>query len=67
MKEAFLKEYKKKYPPQRPNADAMRAQSEDKYMPPHRYSDHLDHHRNFFAAVRSRKPVVEEEELEFAV
>jgi predicted dehydrogenase len=60
IQEAFLKEYRKKYPEQRPNADAMRPQGEDRYLPPRRYSDHLDHHRVFQAAVRSRKPVTED-------
>ena len=60
VQEQFLKEYREKYPPSRPTADAMRPIGEDKYMPPRGYSDHLDHHRNFFAAVRSRKPVVED-------
>jgi len=60
VQEAFLKEYYKQYPPQVPKADSMRPLQEDKYLPPHGYSDHLDHHRNFIAAVRSRKPVVED-------
>ncbi|HUE24197.1 MAG TPA: Gfo/Idh/MocA family oxidoreductase [Bryobacteraceae bacterium] len=60
VQEAFLKEYHAKYPPRTPNADSMRPNVEDKYQPPHGYSDHLDHHRNFIAAVRSRKPVVED-------
>ena len=38
----------------------MRPNVEDKFQPPRGYSDHLDHHRNFIAAVRSRKPVVED-------
>jgi predicted dehydrogenase len=56
----FLAEYRKKYPLQPPNADSMRPLREEKYLPPRGYSDHLDHHRNFIAAVRSRKPVVED-------
>ena len=60
VQEAFLKEYHKKYPPQTPNADSMRPNVEDKYSAPRGYSDHLDHHRNFIASVRSRKPVVED-------
>ncbi len=56
----FLKEYNEKYPKQTPNADAMRPQTEEKFMPPQGYSDHLDHHRNFIEAVRTRKPVVED-------
>jgi predicted dehydrogenase len=60
VQEQFLKEYREKYPLQRPTADAIRPQAEDKYLPPSGYSDHLDHHRNFIAAVRSRKPVMED-------
>lgn len=58
--EAFLKQYREKYPQQKPTADGMRPESEDKFQAPRGYSDHVDHHRNFFAAVRSRKPVVED-------
>jgi len=60
VQEAFLKEYHAKYPARIPNADSMRPNVEDKYQAPRGYSDHLDHHRNFIAAVRSRKPVVED-------
>ena len=56
----FLKEYQEKYPLQNANADSMRPLSEEKYLPPPGYSDHLDHHRNFIEAVRTRKPVVED-------
>jgi predicted dehydrogenase len=58
--EEFLKQYHEKYPDTKPNADAIRPKAEEVYLPPPRYSDHLDHHRNFFNAVRSRKPVVED-------
>jgi predicted dehydrogenase len=56
----FLKKYREKYPQQRPNADAMRADSDERFQAPRGYSDHEDHHRNFFDAVRSRKPVIED-------
>jgi predicted dehydrogenase len=59
MQKEFLREYNKKYPHSEPTADAIRPQSEERYNPPRGYSDHLDHHRNFFHAVRTRKPVVE--------
>ena len=58
MQEQFLKDYREKYPP-RPKpmpADA----AEEKFVPPEGYSDHLEHHRNFIDAVRSRKPVIED-------
>jgi predicted dehydrogenase len=60
VQKQFLADYRKKYPRQVPNADAMRPQSEEQYLPPRGYSDHLDHHRNFIEAVRTRKPVVED-------
>ena len=60
IQEQYLKEHREKYPRTRPSADSMRPIGEDRYMPPRGYSDHIDHHRNFFAAVRSRKPVIED-------
>ncbi|MBI3665331.1 MAG: Gfo/Idh/MocA family oxidoreductase [Acidobacteria bacterium] len=60
VQEEFLGEYRKKYPPIQPTADGMRPLGEEKFLPPRGYNDHGDHHRNFFAAVRSRKPVVED-------
>jgi predicted dehydrogenase len=58
--EQFLKQYREKYPEQHVTADAIRPEVEDKYLPPPGYSDHLEHHRNFINAVRTRKPVVED-------
>ncbi|HWQ54689.1 MAG TPA: Gfo/Idh/MocA family oxidoreductase [Bryobacteraceae bacterium] len=59
VQEEFLREYRKKYPARPQTAAAMQPLAEDSYRPPRRYSDHLDHHRVFFDAVRNRKPVVE--------
>ncbi len=58
--EQFLKNYYEKYPRNRPTADAIRPRVEDRYLPPGGYNDHRDHHRNFIAAVRSRKSVIED-------
>jgi predicted dehydrogenase len=60
MQRKFLEDYKQKYPPASMNADSIRPQGEEKYLPPHEYSDHFDHHRNFINAVRTRKPVIED-------
>ncbi|MBS1831356.1 MAG: Gfo/Idh/MocA family oxidoreductase [Acidobacteria bacterium] len=60
IREEVTRQHRAKYPVVRPNADSMRARDEDKYLPPPGYSDHLDHHRNFIEAVRSRKPVIED-------
>lgn len=58
--EEFIRQYRDKYPQTTPTADAIRPQSEERYQPPRGYDDHKDHHRNFFQAVRSRKPVAED-------
>jgi hypothetical protein len=60
MQKRFLEEYRKQYPTLPMNADSIRPQGEEKYLPPHGYSDHLNHHQNFIEAVRTRKPVVED-------
>ena len=59
QQEQFLKEYRQKYPA-RPKLNAGQMSAEEKFVPPKGYSDHFEHHRNFIAAVRSRKPVVED-------
>jgi predicted dehydrogenase len=56
----FLKEYRKQYPWTPPSADHMRAEETDVYEPPTGYDAHREHHRVFWEAVRSRKPVVED-------
>jgi len=60
MQEEYLRGYRRQYPPIKASADAMRPDQIEEFLPPPGYSDHRDHHRSFFAAVRSRKPVVEE-------
>jgi len=60
VQEGFLKTYHGKYPPRRAAAEGMTPQAEDTFRAPRNYSDHLDHHRNFLSAVRSRKPVIED-------
>lgn len=60
VQEEFLKTYRDKYPVKPPTADGMLPQGEDTFRAPRGYNDHLDHHRNFLAAVRSRKPVIED-------
>ena len=56
--EAFLKEYRKKYPElERPN---LSESGETLYRSPRGYSDRLDHFRNFFHAMRTGGKVVED-------
>src|SRR6185312_10343037 len=56
----FLEEYNEKYPRVAATPDSLRPRGEDRYDPPDGYSDHVDHHRVFLEAVRSRQPVVED-------
>ncbi len=60
IQEQCLEEYRKLYPVRPQTAQSMRPDRSEKYLPPPGYSDHLDHHRNFFRAVRERKPVLED-------
>lgn len=55
--EAFLKEYREKYPE---NKQDVGSSSQDTYSPPSGYSDSVDHFIAFFDGMRSRKPVVED-------
>ena len=63
VQEKFLADYRTKYPKQIPTADSMRPNKEDVYTPPREHSPHLEHHRNFFNALRSRKPFFEDAEF----
>jgi predicted dehydrogenase len=55
--EAFLKEYRSKYPE---NKQDINASSQETYAPPSGYSDSVDHFAAFFEGMRTRKPVVED-------
>src|SRR5579862_890155 len=57
---AYLREYRKKYPLTPVSTESMRMTPVEEFPAPEDYSDHAAHMANFFAAVRSRKPVVED-------
>jgi hypothetical protein len=57
MQKQILAEYAKKYPAH-PGSESPAEY--EKYEAPHGYSDSYDHFKNFFASVRTRKPVVED-------
>jgi len=58
MQEKFIAEFNRKYPPVHPGGEPPSEQ--EKYTAPLEYSDVYDHFHSFFAAVRSRQPVVED-------
>lgn len=56
----FLKDYRAKYPERARTVENMRSSREEVYRTPPGYNAHLEHHRNFYAALRSRKPFIED-------
>jgi predicted dehydrogenase len=58
--DAYLKKYKEQYPKRAGNADSIRPNTEERFLPPRSYNDQQEHHRVFIEAVRTRKPVVED-------
>jgi predicted dehydrogenase len=60
MQKAFLAHYHERYPETASSVASLSESTEQVFSPPPKYSDHLDHHRNFALAVRSRKPVLED-------
>jgi predicted dehydrogenase len=57
MQKQIVAEYQAKYPP---HAEGTSLGGTEKFVAPQGYSDSYDHFHNFFASVRSRKPVVED-------
>ena len=60
MQDAYMKQYREKYPARPAIADNMRPSGEERYAPPAGYSDQLDHMKIFVQAIRTRKPVIED-------
>ena len=58
MQKKALADYRQKYPVTHPTGAPSTGY--EKYVAPEGYRDSYDHFRNFFAAVRSRQPVVED-------
>ena len=56
----YLRKYRQQYPEHSVNADSIRGESETRFNAPRNYSAHLEHHRNFYNAVRTRKPFFED-------
>jgi predicted dehydrogenase len=60
MQAKILEEYRAKYPRKPLTADSIGMEGETQYTTPSGYDATLHHHQNFYEAVRSRKPVVED-------
>jgi predicted dehydrogenase len=61
--EKIIAAYRRKYPEKPVTAESLVPVDEVNFVPPRRYSDDFAHHTNFFNAVRSRQPVVEDAEF----
>ena len=58
MQKTIIEAYHQKYPRSLSNSDSLG--STEKFSAPQGYSDSFDHFANFFDAIRTRKPVVED-------
>jgi predicted dehydrogenase len=58
MQKRVMEAYRQKYPLSHPSGPPLAEY--EKYVAPQGYRDSYDHFSNFFAAVRTRKPVVED-------
>ncbi len=58
--EAFMKDYRKKYPAAKASTAVMPSNLEQQWVFPRGYTEQQAHHENFFDAVRKRRPVVED-------
>lgn len=58
MQKEYLEKYHQKYPTTPPQGSTYTAI--EKFSAPKGYSDHVDHFRNFFSSVRTRKQPVED-------
>jgi predicted dehydrogenase len=56
----ILRQHAAKYPAQRPSADGMQANTEQRWVLPPGYTEQYAHHANFFEHIRSRQPVIED-------
>jgi predicted dehydrogenase len=58
MQKQVIDAYRQKYPP--PRTSGPPSLGYERFVAPENYRDSYDHFQNFFASVRSRKPVVED-------
>jgi len=60
MAQAILQEHDGKYPKVEQTADSFQPVTQEVFPLPHGYVEQMDHHKNFYRAVRERTPVVED-------
>ena len=60
MRAKFLEKYQREHPPLPAEIGSMRSKDSYVFTPPAGFSAHLEHHKNFYQAVRSRRPFFED-------
>ena len=60
IQEQFVREYRQKYPERAVNADSLRPDKQDKYIPPRSHDAHREHHSAFYHSIRDGKPSIED-------
>ena len=60
VQDAFLSEYRRQYPVRQASPDFMRPEKVEHYVPPRDHDANQEHHRAFYAAIRSGKPSIED-------
>ena len=60
VRKKFMEDYRKQYPLKDLTPETLRSNDQMRYAPPSSYNAHLEHHRNFINAVRTRKPFFED-------
>jgi predicted dehydrogenase len=60
VQKEFLRQYREKYPAPAVSTAGMTADTIEEFLPPRGYNDHYAHMANFFHAVRTRQPVIED-------
>ena len=60
VRKKFMEDYRRQYPLKEPAPETLRSNDQMRFAPPASYNAHLEHHRNFINAVRTRKPFFED-------
>jgi predicted dehydrogenase len=60
VQENFLRDYRQKYPQQKPAPESMIPEKVELYTPPREHNAHQEHHQAFYEAIRAGRPSIED-------
>ncbi len=58
--DAFLREYRQKYPTRKMTPEIMTPEKVEQYVPPREHNAHQEHHQAFYDAIRAGRPSIED-------